>query len=444
MHEPKSSKSFKEWLDHLQQESWQLELVISGFSIFGLISVFEPLSYQFSLAQNLGNTIKANLIMITLASCSILSLNLIIHVILRGLWIGALGLRYVSGDIDFDTLNYYSKFDKFLRKRIGSFDKFIEKLENYCSIIFATSFLMIFYFLAFFICTLLFALLIKFITTSFDAETIALKILGIVLIVIFLISILLTLIDFATLGYLKKKKWLAIIYYPFYRFISLITLSFLYRSLVYNFLDNKLGRRISFILFPLYISVAVFSAVKFESSNYFFNENASSFSQTKPSHYENLIEENKAFVDLASIPSKIITTPYLPIFIEFDDDIEDNIVSFNKDLEIEEETRGLNINFISDTDKNKSFDSLIKNLQPIYLKTLESFFTITIDTSEYKDVEYTFTKNRFKQTGFETVMKITPLKEGKHLLSIDKYINRKDSLIKVSHVKIPFWYYKND
>ena len=216
MQEPKSSKSFKEWLDHLQQESWQLELVISGFSIFGLISVFEPLSYQFSLAQNLGNTIKANLIMITLASCSILSLNLIIHVILRGLWIGALGLRYVSGDIDFDTLNYYSKFDKFLRKRIGSFDKFIEKLENYCSIIFATSFLMIFYFLAFFICTLLFALLIKFITTSFDAETIALKILGIVLIVIFLISILLTLIDFATLGYLKKKKWLAIIYYPFY------------------------------------------------------------------------------------------------------------------------------------------------------------------------------------------------------------------------------------
>ena len=197
-------------------------------------------------------------------------------------------------------------------------------------------------------------------------------------------------------------------------------------------------------MFPLYISVAIFSAVKFESSNYFFNENASSFSQTKPSHYENLIEENKAFVDLASIPSKIITTPYLPIFIEFDDDIEDNIVSFNKDLEIEEETRGLNINFIRDTDKNNSFDSLIKNLQPIYLKTLESFFTITIDTSEYKDVEYTFTKNRFKQTGFETVMKITPLKEGKHLLSIDKHINRKDSLIKVSHVKIPFWYYKND
>lgn len=67
--------------------------------------------------------------MIALASCFILALNLIIHVILRGLWIGALGFRYVSEYIDFDTLNYYSKFIKFLRKRIGSFDEFIEKFE---------------------------------------------------------------------------------------------------------------------------------------------------------------------------------------------------------------------------------------------------------------------------------------------------------------------------
>lgn len=443
MEEQKSSKSFKDWLDHLQQESWQLELVISGFSIFGLISIFEPLGYLFNLAKNQGNDIKANLIMITLASCSILSLNLIIHVILRGLWIGALGLRYVSGDIDFDTLNYYSKFDKFLRKRIGSFDKFIEKLENYCSIIFATSFLMIFYFIAFFICTLLLFLLVKLITTTFDADEIYLKILGITLIAIFTLSILLALIDFVTQGYLKKKKWLAIIYFPFYRFISLLTLSFLYRPLVYNFLDNKLGRQISFILFPLYISVVLFSMVKFESSNYFFAENESSISQTKTGHYENLIEEKKAFVDLASIPSKIITTPYLPVFIEFDDEIEDNIVRFNKRLEIEQESRGLSINFITGTKEDRSFSTIIDSLQPVYLKTLETFFTIKIDTLQYKDIGYTFTENRYKQLGFETVIKIAKLKEGKHILSIDKYISRKDSLIETNHIIIPFWYYKD-
>ncbi|MGB4960699.1 MAG: hypothetical protein WBO36_14550, partial [Saprospiraceae bacterium] len=29
---------FKEWLEKLQQESWQLELLISGFAIFGIYS----------------------------------------------------------------------------------------------------------------------------------------------------------------------------------------------------------------------------------------------------------------------------------------------------------------------------------------------------------------------------------------------------------------------
>ena len=444
MKEQKSSNAFKAWLDNLQQESWQLELIISGFSIFGLISIFEPLGYQFNLAQNLGNDIKANLIMITLGSCSILSLNLIIHVILRGLWIGALGLRYVSGDVDFDALNYYSKFDTFLRKKVGSFDKFIEKLENYCSIIFATSFLMIFYFFAFFICSLVFTLSAKLITGTFDAEIIYLKVLGITLIVLFLLSILLTLIDFATLGYLKKKKWLAIVYFPFYRFMSLITLSFLYRSLVYNFLDNKLGRRISLILFPIYIGLIIFSSLKFESSNYFLRESKSSISQSKTAHYEDLIDEKTAFVNLASIPSKIITTPYLPIFIEFDDAIEDNIVSFNSGLYTEESFRGYSINIIHGTRGKRNSDSLIKSLQPKYLETLESFFTIKIDTLEYKNVEYTFTENRNKQLGFETVIKISSIKEGKHLLNIDKHIKRKDSLIKTSHVNIPFWYYKDN
>ncbi|CAH1001421.1 hypothetical protein LEM8419_02324 [Neolewinella maritima] len=33
----------KSWLDKLQQESWQLELLISGFVIFLLIGGLEPM-----------------------------------------------------------------------------------------------------------------------------------------------------------------------------------------------------------------------------------------------------------------------------------------------------------------------------------------------------------------------------------------------------------------
>ena len=39
-----SNKSkLNQWLELLQQESWQLELIISGFAIFLVASLFDPL-----------------------------------------------------------------------------------------------------------------------------------------------------------------------------------------------------------------------------------------------------------------------------------------------------------------------------------------------------------------------------------------------------------------
>ena len=41
-----TDNKFKELLDKLQQESWQLELLISGFAIFGLISALNPIKQK--------------------------------------------------------------------------------------------------------------------------------------------------------------------------------------------------------------------------------------------------------------------------------------------------------------------------------------------------------------------------------------------------------------
>ncbi len=40
--------SFKKLLEKLQEESWQLELLISGFAIFGLFTAFEPIKIALS------------------------------------------------------------------------------------------------------------------------------------------------------------------------------------------------------------------------------------------------------------------------------------------------------------------------------------------------------------------------------------------------------------
>jgi len=308
------SKAFKAWLDKLQQESWQLELIISGFSIYGLSQAFEPLELYFNISQNESNSYLTTILMIALISCSILLFTLLLHVILRGLWIGALGLRYVSGDIDYKKLNYRPKFDRYLRKKVGSFDKYIAKLEDYCSILFAVSFLLIFYILSVFIVIGSIVTIAFLFLHNHESHHVLLFTIGLILLFFVLIGMLLTFLDFITQGYLKKNKWLAKIYFPFYWVFSYLTLSFLYRPLVHNFLDNRFGKRLSFTLIPIYFVIMLLASYNYNRSNYFSAVDDSNSFTANASNYDENITEKGVFISDASIPSKIINTNYLPVF----------------------------------------------------------------------------------------------------------------------------------
>ena len=101
----KKKSFFSEWLEKLQQESWQLELLISGFALFGIWAsrdIINQVSYYIQVYMVDSALLYSGLFMIVCESAwYIFFVNLIIHIIVRGLWIGAIGLRYVSGDIDF-------------------------------------------------------------------------------------------------------------------------------------------------------------------------------------------------------------------------------------------------------------------------------------------------------------------------------------------------------
>ena len=158
------SPAFKKLLDSLQQQSWELELIISGFAIFGLFTAYEPLKTELLQAIFNDKGFLGIIYMVAFVACSVLLFNLLLHVTLRGVWIGALGLRYVSGDIDFDVLKYGEKFKNYLKKRIVSFDRYIANLENYCSVLFALSFLTIFFVIGLTLMVSAFGLTMEYIT----------------------------------------------------------------------------------------------------------------------------------------------------------------------------------------------------------------------------------------------------------------------------------------
>lgn len=263
----KASSFFSTWLETLQQESWQLELLISGFALFGIWSSYDLVIELKHLLESFF-PFGVFVYFAAIVAWRIFFINLLIHVILRGLWIGSIGLRYVSEEIDYEALNYNEYFDAYFKKKIGRYDEFIEKLEKFCSILFSYTFLLFLFFLSAF-SFLLFNFLLNWIFGLLsdvkileDYETILGTLVGLVIIFHVLFGAI-VFIDFMTMGGLRriKDKTFTRFYAPIFKYFSLITLSFLYRPILYNFIDYRFTRVLFYLSFPYIFILALFDGL---------------------------------------------------------------------------------------------------------------------------------------------------------------------------------------
>lgn len=438
------SPAFKKLLDSLQQQSWELELIISGFAIFGLFTAYGPLKVEMVNAQNEQQIYSFVIYFLAYIACSILLFNLLLHVVLRGLWIGALGLRYVSGDIEFNNLKYADRFKNYLQRRIVSFDRYIANLENYCSVLFAISFLLIFYVLA--ITTLILAMVVvaTFVIDNKDLPNWISQGFGVALVIFLLIGMLLTFFDFITQGLLKRNKWVAKIYFPIYWVFGFLTLSFLYRPIVYNFLDNRFGKRLIFLLVPIYILILVLTSLEYRNSNYLEkNKSSSEIFANKENYMDMLIEEGD-YPGEVVIPSKVITTSYLQVFMPFSESIEERVFAYNNSLRPEKDRRGLSssIKLSSNWNDRISSERQKDSIRKLYLKTLNDMYSFQIDTLRL-DSDFIIATNAKEQLGFETSLNIQDIGEGPHLLKVKRKRKEKGTTVELIEESIPFWYFKN-
>ena len=438
------SPSFKKLLDSLQQQSWELELIISGFAIFGLFTAYEPLQIGAEMAQNDQQIYKFVIYLVSFIACSILLFNLLLHVVLRGLWIGALGLRYVSGDIEFDKLKYSDTFKNFLKKKIISFDRYIANLENYCSVLFAISFLLIFHVLALTLIILSIALLGNFVIDSDTLPEWVSNWIGIPLVIFICVGMLLTFLDFITQGLLKRNKWVSKIYFPFYWVFSFLTLSILYRPLVYNFLDNRFGKRIIFFLTPIYITILILSGLYYRNSNYLVNDRNSSTIFANKENYMDMMTEDSDYPGEAVIPSKVITTKFLQVFMPFSENIEERIFEFDKSLKPEEDRRGLassNFNFNTNWSDKITTSRQKDSVRKRYLEVFNESYFFKVDTLVL-DSDFIIATDASNRLGFETYLGLSEIAEGKHQLRVMRKRKQKDTIVEVIQESIPFWYFK--
>lgn len=435
--EKDKNKSFTKWLEILQQESWQLELLISGFSIFLLAESYESvhnLDYQISLLLS-GSAYYQFLYIpyqVMLGAWYVLIINLILHVLLRGLWISTIGLRYVSGDIDFNKLNISPKFDRFLRTNILSFDLYIRQLEKLCSSVFGFTFLIIFILISgglFVVGIFILVITMEGVSTRFGD-------LWVLVIVPFLLLYLLGgfiyFLDFITLGWIKRKKEIAGFYYPIYRFFSVITLAFIYRPIYYNLLDNKFGRNIVLFLIPYLIGFTLIASLTVNLHAYLpGNRTLQSISNN---FYDDTSEDRSSYS--ASISSKFVKNGFVQLFLPY--------VARNDDKVIEAICPDLKpaktgIFFFGNN------DPLRNNMNAdLALDCHTQRFKIYVNDTPLNNLKYRFHEHPTrKNIGLLTVLDVGYLPRGEHAIKVDVKIlqnsNGKDTLFFSESVVIPFW-----
>lgn len=435
------------WLKKLEQESWQLELLVSGFTIFLLISAYDGLigyaqEFQFHFDPQ-GTFYGATIMLLYVISACILVLivNLVLHLLFRGFWIGAIGLRSVGPVLSFQKLNYHTYFADRIEKTMVSMDDLIVRLDRLCSVIFSFTFLIIFLFLSFFIYIMAFALVVWVLkwlqVISPDWLTGVVQVILVIVILFWLLGGIMYMFDSLSLGLLKKIKWLRKVYYPIYVLFSTITLSFLYRSIYYN-LIAKFPKAIIRLILVLYVLVIIFLPF-FELDDYrYFPDNFTTYAIDTEYYDDQRLD--KSYITAASIPSMSVKDGFLPLFVRYN--VSDNVALAQSCPEFEPAKKG-GLKHGIDIGKGNILLTNPDVEEPFPEKALDcllDFYSFSIDNKLYQpDKAFFYIHPNKDEKGVLMMVNIQNLPIGPHSIKVSRQILQDSVLKKEDYANIPFW-----
>lgn len=434
------------WLEELQQESWQLELIISGFTIFLLLqasTLITPIFSDLNLHTNFPNNVRAivfSFVFIVLLAVYALIVNLILHIFLRGFWVAAIGLRSVQKETDFKKLNYSNFFTEKLKNHVISLDKLIEKLDTISSVVFAFAFMVVFMFISF----ALWAFFLNFVAIFFEVIlyqleegilTTIITIIGKIIIIIILITSIIYLLDTLTLGFFKRYKWISKAYYPIYKFLGWITLSGIYRSIYYNLISRFPKNNIRLFLGAfIFIGIMVpFNRISFYK---YFPDDTSDAKTLASNCYDDTRKKGAKIWSL-SLPSEVVDKSFMPLFIRYNIHHNEVLDSLCTDY-----TPTKTSIWVSGFSRNGFRDPYLAEEDPDkLLDCLSQLYNVYINDSLYTELDYYFyTHPNSSEKGLRTIIDTRDLPKGKNTIFVKRKSFDDDMKITEKGInKIRFW-----
>ncbi|HAA10263.1 MAG TPA: hypothetical protein DCE41_00670 [Cytophagales bacterium] len=312
------------WLHDLQQRSWEPEILLSGIVLYGMFRVPDMLDefLAYFKLNIYGNSQDIdNLISLSKFGIYWLITGLVLHLICRGIWIGMVGLSYTfPRGIVSENLKYQEKFREKTEKT-ADFERVITRLDKISSALFSLSFLLFMSLLGGYMYVLLLVILpisTLFFVTNFDISAEQLKILTAWVYLCLTVGII-GLIDFISLGYFRRFKYVARVLWPIHRVVSWITLARFYRPIYYGFASN-ISRWKFFLLLLVFSVGSVFGALSTATASrtgdlysritYWVESQGSAVS---PQYYTDQMQGQPSL--RAHIPSDIIEGDVLRLFV---------------------------------------------------------------------------------------------------------------------------------
>ena len=416
-------ESWSAWLDRTERETWQMELLVAGFAIVLLAGAWGPLEKRLALLRNNAGEDPFGEILTELVGTgfqigyALTLATLVLGVLFRSLWIGALGVRSFSGEVDLSGLRLAPRFDRFLRRRLPPFDDYIIQLEGLCSAVFALSFLGFFVVLSIVLFLAVWVgIFMGFLKLSglegVSGGTSSLQMASVMVMVPIGIATLIFgaiyAVDFMTGGRLKRSRSFSTVYYPIYRLFGWITLARFYRPLYYNLVDNALGRKLIYGLVPY--SIAFITLIGFKAES--FTPQLPRFTDYgfgRANAYDEGLETSRG--DEPFISGRVASSGTVELFLPIQSDgVEEIYVECEPQLEAYKTL---------DTDQEGSVAS-----QEIYLAMLEcvgSRHRLRIDGKTLDGVDFAFVEHPARIGSFlYTVLSVDSLESGRHLLSVER------------------------
>jgi hypothetical protein len=399
------------WLSELQLKSWEPEILLSGIVLYGMFQVPDLLDrfkifFETSVVGEDSNVeLLVNFMKI---GVSWLIGGLILHLISRGIWVGMVGLSYTfPNGINSVRLKYKEPFQGRI-KRIPGYQRTIIRLENISSSLFALSFLLFMVNLGVYLYLLFFLVIPDYIVEDLiDVRdgTIGEKAFNIYVLVILGLGFI-NIIDFITLGFFRRFRLFAKIYWPWYRLISLLTLSRFYRSIYYGLISNT--NRWFIFLFFVAFSISCILGLSAESDGRYPGDSISnidlwtdSFGYSAYSGYYDDQNEGKYSIR-ASIPSDIIDENVLRLFIPANVSYEDSVLAYAKKEPFK-----------------KELDSLKGNT--FRIAAIKNYYKVFLDDSLINELPLKFHyKTSTRQKGYLIYLDIAGLERGMHELSVKR------------------------